>query len=62
VRAESDSFLQRVFGGAVAPLLAHFCEAADLSEEEIAELRRILKEKAPASPSPRAKKPPRIAS
>lgn len=66
VRAESESFLQRVFGGAAAPLLAHFCETADLSDEEIAELRRILKEKAPApassSPRSRSKKPPRSAS
>lgn len=62
VRAESESFLQRVFGGAVAPLLAHFCETADLSDDEIAELRRILKEKAPTSPRPRTRKPPRTAS
>jgi BlaI family penicillinase repressor len=62
VRAESESFLQRVFGGAVAPLLAHFCETADLSDDEIAELRRILKEKAPAAPRPRTRKPPRTAS
>jgi BlaI family penicillinase repressor len=45
VRAESDSFLRRVFGGAVAPMLAHFCETTDLSETEIARLRRILNEK-----------------
>lgn len=47
VRSEGDSFLRRVFGGAVAPLLAHFCEAADLSEAEIDDLRRILNEKSP---------------
>lgn len=45
VRAESESFLQRVFGGAVAPMLAHFCETADLSDEEVARLRKILKRK-----------------
>jgi len=45
VRGESESFLQRVFGGAVAPMLAHFCETADLTEKEIKELRKILAEK-----------------
>jgi len=45
VRAESESFLHRVFGGAVAPMLAHFCETADLSSEEVERLRKILKEK-----------------
>lgn len=45
VRAESESFLHRVFGGAVAPMLAHFCETADLSDEEVERLRKILKEK-----------------
>jgi len=45
VRAESDSFLKRVFGGAVAPMLAHFCETADLSDDEVERLRKILKRK-----------------
>ncbi len=45
VRRESESFLQRVFGGAVAPMLAHFCETNDLSDEEVARLRKILKRK-----------------
>lgn len=48
VRAESASFLHRVFGGAVAPMLAHFCETSNLSEQEIARLRRILSQKANA--------------
>jgi len=42
VTEESESFLQRVFRGATAPLLAHFCESADLSEEEIMEMQRLL--------------------
>lgn len=45
VRAESDSFLKRVFGGAVAPMLVHFCETADLSDDEVDRLRKILKKK-----------------
>lgn len=45
VRSESESFMRRVFGGAAAPMLAHFCETADLTDEEVAELRKILKRK-----------------
>ncbi|HIJ64625.1 MAG TPA: BlaI/MecI/CopY family transcriptional regulator [Candidatus Hydrogenedentes bacterium] len=45
VRAESRSFLQRVFGGAVTPMVAAIIEDEDLTPEEIAELRRILDEK-----------------
>jgi BlaI family penicillinase repressor len=45
VRQESDSFLDRVFGGAAAPLLAHFVKRGRLSDEDIAELRKILDEK-----------------
>jgi BlaI family penicillinase repressor len=46
VRAEGESFLKRVFGGAVAPMLAHFCEVNDLSDSEVSELRQILNRKA----------------
>lgn len=52
VRRESESFLKKVFGGAVAPMLAHFCETADLSDEELERLRKILNEKG----NPRRKK------
>ncbi len=45
VRQESESFLQRVFRGATAPLLAHFCESAELSDTEVAELRRLLEKR-----------------
>ena len=38
VAHESDSFLQRVFGGAPASLVLHFCERADLTAEEIKRL------------------------
>jgi BlaI family penicillinase repressor len=44
VRQASRSFLDRVFGGESAPLLAHFLRSAKLSPDEIAELRQILKE------------------
>jgi BlaI family penicillinase repressor len=42
---ESESFLQRVFRGATAPLLAHFCERAELSDEDIATLQRMLRQR-----------------
>ncbi|MCC7146956.1 MAG: BlaI/MecI/CopY family transcriptional regulator [Phycisphaeraceae bacterium] len=45
VLAAGRSFVQRVFGGAAAPMLAHFIEEADLSAEEIEELKRILDKK-----------------
>lgn len=45
VRAESRSFLDRVYGGSLRPMLAHFLEETPLSKEEIEELRRILDEK-----------------
>lgn len=45
VRAESRSFLERVYGGSLQPMLAHFLEETPLSKEEIEALRRILDEK-----------------
>lgn len=45
VRQESDSFVDRVFGGGEAPMILHFVRRARLTKEEIAELRRILDEK-----------------
>ena len=44
VDAASESFLERVFGGSLKPMLAHFVEREKLSPEEIRELRRLLKE------------------
>ncbi|HTV39122.1 MAG TPA: BlaI/MecI/CopY family transcriptional regulator [Candidatus Sulfotelmatobacter sp.] len=45
VRAASQSFLQRVFGGSLQPLLAHFVESHNLSTKEVNELTRLLKGK-----------------
>jgi BlaI family transcriptional regulator, penicillinase repressor len=50
VKVESRSFLERVYGGAVQPMLAHFVEETTLTKQDIAELRRILDEKKPAGP------------
>ena len=41
---QSEGFVQRMFGGRVAPLVAHFSERGRLSEADIAELRRLLEE------------------
>lgn len=45
VRTESESFLHRVFGGAVKPLLVHFMEKEQLSSEDLDELRKILRQR-----------------
>jgi len=45
VKAESRSFLKRVHGGALKPMLASFFEEAELSKEEIDELKRLLDSK-----------------
>ena len=42
IRAVSDSFLERVFGGALKPMLAHFVGQKRLSASEVEELKRIL--------------------
>jgi BlaI family transcriptional regulator, penicillinase repressor len=47
VRRESKTFLQRVFGGDTAELLAHFVRDADISPEQINELKRLLEGKQP---------------
>jgi BlaI family penicillinase repressor len=45
VRRESESFLDRVLGRAPAEAILHLVKRADLSREDIQELRRILREK-----------------
>jgi len=42
VRQESRSFLARVFNGSVAPALLHFLEDAQLTRDEIEQLRQTL--------------------
>jgi BlaI family penicillinase repressor len=41
---ESAGFLDRMFGGRVAPLVAHFSRQKNLSKKDIAELKRLLQE------------------
>lgn len=44
VRAESQSFLERFFGGDVRPLLIHFAENKQLTAEDLVELQKILRQ------------------
>jgi len=45
VHVESESFLQRLFGGSVKPLLVHFAKRHKLTAADLEELRRILERK-----------------
>lgn len=42
VATASESFLARVFGGSLTPMLAHFVEHRKLSREDLEKLRRVL--------------------
>jgi BlaI family penicillinase repressor len=42
VKAESESFLARIFQGAAKPLLIHFARDARLTSEEVKELKKLL--------------------
>lgn len=45
LKAESQSFLNSVYGGALKPMLINFLREEKLSMEEIEELKRILDER-----------------
>ncbi|KAJ49166.1 BlaI family penicillinase repressor [Clostridium tetanomorphum] len=45
IKAENESFLQKVYDGAVGMLFTKFLEEEPLSEEEIEELEQLLKNK-----------------
>jgi BlaI family transcriptional regulator, penicillinase repressor len=44
VAQQSEGLLARLFGGRVAPLVAHFSEQGKLSAADIADLKRLLAE------------------
>jgi BlaI family penicillinase repressor len=44
VHSESKSLIDRLFGGRVAPLVAHFSEAGKLGKKDLAELKRLIEE------------------
>jgi predicted transcriptional regulator len=41
---ESAGLLDRLFGGRVAPLVAHFSQTRKLTKKDIAEIKRIIQE------------------
>jgi BlaI family penicillinase repressor len=45
VRMERRSFVRRVYGGTMKPMLAAFIEDAELSGEDISELKKMLEQK-----------------
>ncbi|NGZ74798.1 BlaI/MecI/CopY family transcriptional regulator [Saccharibacillus alkalitolerans] len=45
VKSETTSFMQRVYGGTLRPMLAHFLKDEQLTKEDIEELRKILDER-----------------
>jgi len=44
VATESHGFLDRMFGGRVAPLVSYFSEHKKLSKRDIDELKKLIKE------------------
>ncbi|MFZ6873194.1 BlaI/MecI/CopY family transcriptional regulator [Undibacterium sp. Di27W] len=42
--SESKGFLDRMFNGRIAPLVAHFSEQKKLSRQDITELKRLIRE------------------
>ena len=44
VHGESKSLLDRLFGGRVAPLVAHFSESGKLSKKDLTDLKRLIEE------------------
>jgi BlaI family penicillinase repressor len=42
VHAESQGLLDRLFDGRLAPLVAHFSQREKLSDQDVADLRRLL--------------------
>ncbi len=42
VKVESESFLERIFQGAAKPLLVHFASHAQLTPDEVSELKILL--------------------
>lgn len=45
VKAENQSFLEKVYGGALNVMFANFLQDRELSRQEIEELKRLLDEK-----------------
>jgi BlaI family penicillinase repressor len=44
LQQESKGLLDRLFGGRLAPMVAHFSEQRKLSKKDIAELKKLIQE------------------
>jgi BlaI family penicillinase repressor len=56
VAAASQSFLERVFGGALKPMLVHFVQRQKLAPEEVRELKELLEQREPGGREPSKRK------
>ena len=55
VKAESESFLDRIFQGAAKPLLVHFASNARLTPDEVRELKQLLDQSIGKNPTKKTK-------
>lgn len=55
VKAESESFLGRIFQGAAKPLLVHFASNAKLTPDEVRELKQLLDQSIEKNPGKKPK-------
>jgi BlaI family penicillinase repressor len=44
IAQQSEGFVDRLFGGRVAPLVAHFSERGKLTPDDVAELKRLIED------------------
>jgi BlaI family penicillinase repressor len=44
IRAATESFIERILGGSVQPLMAHFVERGKLKPQDLTELKRLIRE------------------
>lgn len=51
VAAASESFLERVFGGSLRPMLAHFVERRRLTLKDLEEMSKLLEHNSPPRPA-----------
>ena len=56
VGTASESFLDRVFGGSLKPMLAHFVERQKLTRKDLEELGRLLEDNSKTPPAKPLKK------
>ena len=57
IAAASDSFVDRIFGGSLRPLLAHFVEQRRITKEDLRELNDLLENRTGKHSNPPRRKP-----